>query len=46
MYDAICIYVDLILVERAVSRNALEILCDYDVVVMQNVKYHLLERIA
>lgn len=37
---------DLILVERSVSRNALELLCSYDVVVMQNVKYHLLERIA
>ena len=37
---------DIIFVGKSVSRKALELLCNYDVVVMQNVKLHLLERIG
>jgi 1-phosphatidylinositol-3-phosphate 5-kinase len=37
---------DLILVGRSVARTAVEQFCSYDVAVMQNVKPHLLERIA
>ena len=37
---------DIIFVGKSVSRKALELLCTYDVVVMQNVKQHLLERIG
>jgi 1-phosphatidylinositol-3-phosphate 5-kinase len=37
---------DLILVGKSVSRKAMELLLTYNVVVMQNVKAHLLVRIA
>jgi len=37
---------DIILVGKSVSRRALELLLAYKVVVMQNVKNHLLDRIA
>jgi chaperonin GroEL (HSP60 family) len=37
---------DIILVGKAVARRAQELLCQHKVVVMQNVKPHLLERVA
>lgn len=37
---------DIILVGKSVSRKAMELLLTYSVVVLQNVKSHLLERIA
>lgn len=37
---------DIILVGKSVSRKAMELLLTYNVVVMQNVKSHLLQRIA
>ncbi|KAJ1435647.1 GroEL-like apical domain-containing protein, partial [Ochromonadaceae sp. CCMP2298] len=37
---------DVILVARSIARKAQEILCEHNVVVMQNVKLHLLERIG
>jgi uncharacterized protein YaaR (DUF327 family) len=37
---------DVILVGKAVTRRAQELLCQYEVAVMQNVKPHLLERIS
>jgi hypothetical protein len=37
---------DIILVGKAVTRRAQELLCEHHVIVMQNVKAKLLERIA
>jgi chaperonin GroEL (HSP60 family) len=37
---------DIILVGKAIGRKAQELLCEHNAVVMQNVKAHLLERIA
>lgn len=39
-------YVDIILVGKAIGRKAQELLCGHNVVVMQNVKSQLLERIG
>jgi hypothetical protein len=44
----ICLYfsIDIILVGKAVARRAQELLCEHNVVVMQNVKLTVLERVA